>query len=97
MKNSKKELVIKNKRRENGITLIALVITIIVLLILASISIAMITGNNGVVNQANEAKKQTEITQWEERIDTAILTAERDNRNPSMEDIIQELGSAAYW
>ena len=91
MKNSKKELVIKNERRENGITLIALVITIIVLLILASISIAMITGDNGIVDQANEAKEQTEITQWEEKIDMAILTAERDNRNPSMEDIIQEL------
>ena len=91
MKNLKEKLVIKNERRENGITLIALVITIIVLLILALISIAMITGDNGIVDQANEAKEQTEITQWEERIDTAILTAERDNRNPSMEDIIQEL------
>ena len=35
------------KERENGITLIALVITIIVLLILAGVSIAMLTGDNG--------------------------------------------------
>lgn len=39
-----------------GITLIALVITIIVLLILAGVSIAMLTGDNGVLTQANEAK-----------------------------------------
>ena len=38
-----------------GITLIALVITIIVLLILAGVSIAMLTGSNGILTQANRA------------------------------------------
>ena len=48
----------KNKRilKEKGITLIALVITIIVLLILAGVSIAMLTGENGILTQANNAK-----------------------------------------
>ena len=48
----------KNKKtlKEKGITLIALVITIIVLLILAGVSIAMLTGDNGIVTQANNAK-----------------------------------------
>ena len=46
-------------RKENGITLIALVITIIVLLILASVSIAMLTGNNGILTQAKHAKQAT--------------------------------------
>ena len=50
---------IKNKR-ERGITLIALVITIIVLLILAGVSIAMLTGNNGILTQAQKAKSETE-------------------------------------
>ena len=49
----------KKSMRENGITLIALVITIIVLLILASVSIAMLTGNNGILTQAKNAKQAT--------------------------------------
>ena len=43
-------------KKENGITLIALVITIIVLLILAGVSIAMLTGDNGILTKSNEAK-----------------------------------------
>ena len=51
----------KIKRKENkGITLIALVITIIVLLILAGVSIAMLTGENGILSQAQKAKTETE-------------------------------------
>ena len=44
------------RTKQKGITLIALVITIIVLLILAGITIAMLTGQNGVLTQANNAK-----------------------------------------
>ena len=47
------------KYKQKGITLIALVITIIVLLILASVSIAMLTGDNGILTQANKAKNET--------------------------------------
>ena len=43
-----------------GITLIALVVTIIVLLILAGVSIAMLTGENGILTQAQRAKTETE-------------------------------------
>ena len=50
----------------NGITLIALVITIIVLLILAGVSIAMLTGDNGILTQAQRAKNETENAQIEE-------------------------------
>ena len=48
------------KRQENGITLIALVITIIVLLILAGVTIAMLTGDNGIISKAMQAKIRTE-------------------------------------
>ena len=48
----------KNLRKQRGITLIALVITIIVLLILAGVSIAMLTGQNGILTQANNANIQ---------------------------------------
>ena len=44
-----------------GITLIALVITIIVLLILAGVSIAMLTGNNGILTQASNAKATNDL------------------------------------
>ncbi len=43
------------KRKESGITLIALVVTIVVLLILAGVSISMLTGENGIVTQAQKA------------------------------------------
>ena len=55
------------KRKEEGITLIALVITIIVLLILAGVSIAMLTGENGILSQAQRAKEETEKAQKEEQ------------------------------
>ena len=53
-------------RRNKGITLIALVVTIIVLLILAGISISMLTGQNGILNRAAEAKEKTGIAQEDE-------------------------------
>ena len=55
-----------NKQNNRGITLIALVITIIVLLILAGVSISMLTGENGILTQANKAKKATEEAAREE-------------------------------
>ncbi len=52
--------------KNKGITLIALVVTIIVLLILAGISITMLTGQNGILNRAKEAKEKTEEAQKDE-------------------------------
>ncbi len=46
-------------QHNKGITLIALIVTIVVLLILAGVSIAVITGDNGVIKSANQAKKQS--------------------------------------
>lgn len=46
---------------QRGITLIALVITIIVLLILAGVSIAMLTGQNGILTNSTKAKAQNEL------------------------------------
>ena len=63
----------KWKNRNGGITLIALVITIIVLLILAGISISMLTGENGLLNKASDAKIATEIADIKEQIQTDII------------------------
>ena len=57
----------ETKNNNKGITLIALVITIIVLLILAGVSIAMITGQNGILTKANEAKTKTEQAEIAEK------------------------------
>ena len=55
------------KKSSKGITLIALVITIIVLLILARVSIATLTGENGILTRAQDAKEQTEIASVKEQ------------------------------
>ena len=58
---------------QRGITLIALVITIIVLLILAAVSIATLTGENGILTRANEAKEKTEIASVKEQAQLDIV------------------------
>lgn len=63
------------KNSTKGITLIALVITIIVLLILAGVSIAMLTGDNGILTQAIEAKEETEEAEKKELKSLAQLEA----------------------
>ena len=64
MKKQKEKPKAKTRKyQDKGITLIALVITIIVLLILAAVSIAMLTGENGILTRANETKiKQSHAT-----------------------------------
>lgn len=49
----------KKKIENKGITLIALVITIIILLLLAGITIATLTGENGILSKANIAKESS--------------------------------------
>ena len=59
-------------KRNKGITLIALVVTIIVLLILAGVSINMLTGQNGILNRASEAKNKTTDAQNKEELEFAL-------------------------
>ena len=63
------------KMQEKGITLIALVVTIIVLLILAGISISMLTGQNGILNRASEAQEKTGTAQTEELVKLSVTDA----------------------
>ena len=77
----------------NGITLIALVITIIVLLILAGVSIAMLTGNNGILAQANNAKITTEDKGAEEKVKLAVMAAKSQSNDGTLDadKLIEEL------
>ena len=63
------------KKNARGITLIALVITIIVLLILAGVTINALSGENGIITKSKEAKIETEKSKTIEKINLAILTA----------------------
>ena len=62
-------------KNQKGITLIALVITIIVLLILAGISIAMLTGDNGILTNSTKAKAQNELGTAKDQIALAANEA----------------------
>ena len=59
-------------KNNKGITLIALVVTIIVLLILAGVSIAMLTGDNGILKQSKKAKTDTANAEAVERINMEL-------------------------
>ena len=66
--------------KEKGITLIALIVTIIVLIILAGITIATLTGEDGIINNANNAKEETEIANEKEIVDRATVQAMGNNK-----------------
>ena len=63
----------RKKLNEKGITLIALIVTIIVLIILAGISIGTLTGDNGLIKQAQTAKTETERSDIEEKINVIVI------------------------
>lgn len=62
-----------------GITMVSLVITIIILIILSSVTIGMITGDNGVINKANQAKQESTIADIKERVMIDIRQAEENS------------------
>ena len=59
------------KANQKGITLIALVVTIVVLLVLAGITISLVFSENGVINKAQEANENTQIAQVREQLELA--------------------------
>ena len=59
-------------KNNKGITLIALVVTIIVLLILAGVSIAMLTGNNGILSRAQDARDNSAAGTLDEAAKIAV-------------------------
>ncbi len=63
-------------KREKGITLISLVITIIVLIILASVAMYLSLGNNGIFIKTKQAKEETNKKEATEKINLKITTAQ---------------------
>ena len=87
---------------DSGITLIALIVTIIIMLILAGVSISMVTGENGVIKNAKKSVKQTEIAQVDEKaklIATDLLISKRsdgDSDDITIADIVSGLQKEGY-
>ena len=67
--------MLKQTKKQKGITLIALVITIIVLLILAAVTINALSGDNGILRRAREAKEKTGASQEEESVKVSVTEA----------------------
>ena len=82
--------------RENnrGITIIALVVTIIVLLILAGISIAAITGDNGIINKSDEARVETEIATYKEQLEVIKHGEYADDYTINLDDFLDKYAKA---
>ena len=94
-KDMKQEKVSINKMRTvRGITLIALVITIIILLILAGVTIATLTGENGILTKATEAREQTELADEKEKIELSAggALAKENGGEISQTSLEEELG-----
>ncbi len=80
-------------KKQKGITLIALVVTIIVLLILAGVSIAMLTGNNGILTQGKRAKEETTVGHEKEAVQMAYAgaKAKKLGEEVTAEDVNEQL------
>ena len=70
--------MLRKKYDKRGITLIALVVTIVVLLILAGITISLVFGSNGVIQKAQDSKEQTEIGEMREKLEIAKVPVYAD-------------------
>lgn len=91
----------KGAGSNQGITLIVLVVTVIVLLILAGISISAVTGENGIIEKTVEARRLTKIAEVEEQANLSYLELELNKGSSSTEEIplkeiIKELEEKGY-
>ncbi len=87
----------RNTKNSKGITLIALVVTIIVLLILAGVSVTTLIGNNGILTQAQNAKKETEKSGTKEQVKIAVIgsmaTEKGEINKTALQKELEELGA----
>ena len=83
-------------KRQNGITLIALVITIIVLLILAGVSISMISGDDGIISRAGEVRTETKAADIKEQIELIAANNKLEKYAGGDVATIEEVATALY-
>ncbi len=86
----------KIQKNQTGITLIALVITILVLLILAGVSIGMLMGNNGIIINAQEARLSTELSKYKEQLELYISGKKIEDKNFDQETLFAGKDNLKY-
>ena len=89
----------KTEEKNTGITLIGLIVTIIVLLILAGVTVMTLTGDNGLLTKAGEAKNATEQSKLEEEVQLALIEGQTDkyfNSNSNMEEKLKAIFEKSY-
>ena len=69
-----------NLKGTKGITLVALVVTIIILVILAGVSINLVIGNSGIIAKAQIAKKNAENAAWLEKAQMIVTRSKNEQR-----------------
>ena len=78
------------KKTEKGITLVALVVTIVVLLILAGVSINTVLGDDGIIKKAKEAAAATKQASAEEEMNRLVLEYQLASKDETLESFLQE-------
>ena len=78
------------KKTEKGITLVALVVTIVVLLILAGVSINTVVGDDGIIQKAKEKAEATKRASAEEEMNRLVLEYQLAKNDETLESFLQE-------
>lgn len=89
-------------KKNKGITLMALIVTIIILLILAGISIISLNGNNGLITKSKQAKEKYSISQAKEKLTTKLMQLQTEmindeGRNAKLDDINKLIDSNSKY
>lgn len=90
---------ISSVKKKEGITLIALVVTIVVLLILAGISISLVLGNNGLITKVIDARERTKKAEFDEKVDLAQNAYTANyllNNESAYDELIKEITGYHY-
>ena len=81
----------KQLKLKSGITLIALVITIIILIILAGVSISILSGENGLINKAIQAKERQEYSNYSDRLQLVVHNTYLNTQSKEIDTYIADI------
>ena len=89
-----------NIKKEKGITLVALVVTIVVLLLLAGISLNLVIGNEGILTRSKESKTKTQLAEVKEKAQLDITEVQTLNAGKitygELKSILEKYGTVEY-
>lgn len=90
-------------KKERGITLVALVVTIVVLLILAGVSISMVLGNNGIVTKAKDSQAAQDEAYARDVVESAlksvqidVLSGKKAQSTVKVDDVVTAIGNEKF-